>query len=63
MKPMMSDPKKYNASYQATNIRQIKLNLNRTTDSDLIRHLESKPNIAGYLKSLILEDIKRGQPK
>lgn len=35
------------------------LKLNRKTDADLIRQLESQQNIQEYLKHLIREDMKK----
>ena len=43
--------------YNQANIRQVKLNLNRKTDADIIKHLESQESIQGYIKELIRKDI------
>lgn len=40
------------------NIKQIKLNLNRKTDADIIARLEGIGNKQGYIKELIREDIE-----
>lgn len=45
--------------YIQRNIRQVKFGLNRKTDADIIAHLESKDNIAGYLKELIRADMHK----
>lgn len=44
--------------YNAANVKQIKLNLNRKTDADVIEKLESCGNIQGYIKDLIRQDMK-----
>lgn len=43
--------------YQAENIRQIKINLNRASDADIIAKLDSVENKQGYIKALIREDL------
>lgn len=52
-----ADRVEYIRKYQNQQIRQIKVNLNRKTDADLIAFLESKDNIAGYIKALIRSDM------
>lgn len=47
--------------YDRENTRRINLKLNKKTDDDIIRHLESQENIQGYLKQLIREDMKRAR--
>ena len=37
-------------------IKQLKLNLNKKTDKDIIRILEAKSNKQGYIKDLIRKD-------
>lgn len=49
---------KASIKYNATNIKQIKLNLNRKTDADIIARLEGIENKQGYIKRLIREDIE-----
>lgn len=44
--------------YDRENTRRVNLKLNKKTDDDIIRHLESQENIQGYLKRLIREDMK-----
>lgn len=46
--------------YNAKNVKQIKLNLNRKTDADIISHLETKDNVQGYIKDLIRHDKEEG---
>ena len=47
------------ARYDAKTAKYISLKLNSNTDQDLIEHLAKQPNIQGYLKELIREDIKK----
>ena len=47
---------KASMKYNAKNVKQIKLGLNRTTDADIITILESKDNVQGYIKELIRKD-------
>ena len=56
---MASDAqKKASAKYDAANTMQFKIKLNRTTDAVIIEHLKSLDNNQGYIKNLILQDIK-----
>lgn len=48
---------KASIKYNAKNVKQIKLNLNRKTDADIINHLEHCDNIQGYIKDLIRQDM------
>lgn len=45
--------------YDKANTRHFCLKLNKRTDEDIIKKLLSVPNVQGYLKSIIREDIKR----
>lgn len=47
----------YNAKYNRANTKQVKIHLNVKTDSDILEHLATVPNTAGYLKALIRNDI------
>ena len=49
---------KASMKYNEANVKQIKLALNRKTDADIIKILESKDNIQGYIKELIRKDQK-----
>lgn len=40
------------------NARKYGLKLSKTTDADIIQHLESIPNMQGYIKTLIRNDMK-----
>ena len=42
--------------------KQIKFNLNRETDADIIAHLERCGNVQGYLKELIRRDMDPNRP-
>lgn len=44
--------------YNSKNVKQIKLNLNRKTDADIISHLEKVDNVQGLIKDLIRKDMK-----
>ena len=41
------------------NTKQIKLKLNVRTDRDILDFLAAKPNVQGYIKALIRNDIVR----
>ena len=45
------------AKYNEANVKQVKMNLNRKTDADIIAHLENLPNVQGYIKNLIRRDM------
>ena len=34
---------------------------NKCGDADIIEFLSEKPNVAGYLKALVREDMRRGE--
>jgi len=48
-----------NLRYQKKNIKQMKLDLNRNTDSDIIDFLDQCENKQGYIKALIREDMRK----
>lgn len=50
--------KAYDENYQKQNIRQIKLNMNRKTEPEILEWLEKQDNIQGYIKKIIKEDMK-----
>lgn len=61
---MSEDKKNYGPQlkYMANNIRRFQLAINRNTEPDLLAHLESQPNLQGYLKTLIRADmVKRAE--
>lgn len=43
--------------YAKKNIKQFKIDCMMNTEADIIKKLESVPNKAGYIKSLIRADI------
>ena len=49
------------AKYNAANIVQVALRLNRNTDQDIIEVLENMPSKQGYIKDLIRADIAAKQ--
>lgn len=59
--PQKGDDHMATPQYDKENTRRINLKLNIKTDADIIKQLESQPNIQGYLKKLIREDMKKGR--
>ena len=49
----------YISVYQKENIKQIKINLNKEHDADIIRRLNEVNNKQGYIKTLIRKDIQK----
>lgn len=45
--------------YDKANTRQVHLKLNRHTDEDVLRKLDSVPSKQGYIKGLIRADLQR----
>lgn len=48
---------KASMKYNAANVKQIKLNLNKRTDADIIEALAACGNMQGYIKDLIRKDL------
>lgn len=46
------------AKYNKDNIIQISVKLNRSTDKDIIDHLDQVDSKQGYIKELIRKDIR-----
>lgn len=44
--------------YNQKNVKQIKINLNRKTDADIIKYLEEAENVQGLIKDLIRQNMK-----
>ena len=44
---------KATTKYNQSNVKQVKLNLNRKTDADIIEFLEKQNNTQGLIKQLI----------
>ena len=49
------------ARYDAANTKKMTFKFNLKTDDDILNHLESVDNKAGYIKSLIRADIERAK--
>lgn len=47
------------AKYDRANTRQISIKLNVRTDAQVLAHLESQPNVQGYIKRLVINDMYR----
>ena len=47
------------AKYNVANTKQYPFRLNLNTDQDVIAKLETVPSVAGYIKELIRDDIKK----
>ena len=45
--------------YDKEHTVQYKLKLNKGSDAEIIKKLDSEPNKQGYIKGLILDDIKK----
>ena len=48
---------KASIKYNKANVKQVKINLNRKTDADIIEYLEKADNIQGLIKDLIRQDM------
>ncbi len=48
---------KASMKYNAANVKQVKLNLNKKTDADIIEALAACGNMQGYIKDLIRKDL------
>lgn len=46
--------------YRKKTLVPLNIALNRNTDADIIERLEKQPSKAGYVKSLIRDDMKNG---
>lgn len=51
--------REHQAKYQAKQMTQISVKLNRVTDADIIERLDAQESKLGYIKRLIREDIER----
>lgn len=52
------DKKEYDLSYAKNNLVRIPLNLNRSTDEDIISWMDKLNNKQGYIKELIRKDME-----
>lgn len=50
-----------NMVYNSKNVTQVKLALNKQTDSDIINHLNKQPKKQTYIKMLIRADMEGGE--
>lgn len=44
--------------YNAKNVKQVKINLNKKTDADIIEYLDKADNVQGLIKDLIRQDME-----
>lgn len=51
--------KKASKKYSRNNTKRFAIELNLKNDSEIIKKLEEVPNKQGYIKGLILEDLKK----
>ena len=57
---MAFDQTKYVEGYLKTNIKQVRVSLNKQYDADIIEWLKKQPSASGYIKRLIRENMKEG---
>ena len=50
---------KASMKYNQNNVKQIKLNLNLKTDSDIIAYLDKCGNVQGLIKQLIRQEMNK----
>ena len=55
---MPFDQTKYVEGYLKTNIKQVRVSLNKQYDADIIEWLKKQPSASGYIKRLIRENMK-----
>lgn len=58
---MRESERKAGKKYQKEKCRKYSLKLSRNTNPSIIAHLDSKDNVQGYIKGLILADIEKGE--
>ena len=51
--------KRAQAKYDKANTKQVMLKLNKITDADILELLDQTPNVQGYIKQLIRDDIRK----
>ncbi len=54
--------KRANRKYDEQNTRSYHLKMNIRTDKEIIERLAQQESIQGYIKRLVLEDIKKEKP-
>ena len=52
--------KRANAKYNKEKMKQIAIRFS-PNEMDVFEHVKSQPNIAGYIKQLVREDMARGE--
>lgn len=59
--PAKSKKNEYIVAYNASNMKQIKINLNRNNpeDVEIINYLERVSNVQGLIKNLIRDHMKK----
>ena len=55
----LAEYKQSQLRYDKENTKQVKFKFNLTTDADILQRLREEPNMQGYIKRLIREDIDR----
>lgn len=50
------------ARFDAANTVRIAMKLNRRTDAPILARLQGMPSMSGYIRQLILEDIRKNAP-
>ena len=51
--------KRAQAKYDKANTKQVIMKLNKITDADILGVLDQTPNVQGYIKQLIRDDIRK----
>ena len=51
------------ARYDAANTVRITMKLNRRTDAPILARLQAVPSMSGYIRQLILADIRQNAPQ
>ena len=59
----MKKRKKWTPENPTSKVRCFSLKFFRSTEPDVIKYLESKKNIQGYIRELILKDMKEASKK
>ncbi len=52
----------YNNTYNRNNYRSFAMRLNIKTESEIIKWLENKESVKGYILSLVEDDMKKNKP-
>ena len=53
----MNAQSKASIKYNASNVKQVKINLNLKTDADIIEYLQATDNVQGLIKTLIRKEM------